>query len=264
MPKNKFKDKYVTLPKCLVTPKKRPNADLKLICFPYAGGGVSTYSTWVEHLPVNVELSIVQMPGRGSRMFESAHANMKDVMNELLDIMLDFLNKPYIFFGHSLGSRIAFELMKELQALQHPLPLHFIASGSRGPHDKSNKKDIYNLPRQKFIAELKKLNGTPKAVLENQELMDLFLPLLRADFELADTYCYEGDAIFNCPITVLGGEKDIGISFAQLESWQNFFVQKAKVHMLFGDHFFIDSHKNICLEKVNAIINSALKINHYY
>jgi surfactin synthase thioesterase subunit len=254
----------VTSPKCLVTPKQRPNADVKLICFPYAGGSVATYSTWVKNLPDNVELSIVQMPGRGPRMFETAHANMKDVMCELLAIMPDFLNKPYILFGHSLGSRIAFELMAELQTLKLPLPLHFIASGSRGPHDKSNKKDIYHLPEPEFIAELKKLNGTPKAVLENQELMDLFLPLLRADFELADTYCFEGDSVFNCPISVLGGEEDIDISFAQLESWQNFFVQKAKVHMLPGDHFFIDSHKDICLEKVNAIINTTLKVNRYY
>jgi surfactin synthase thioesterase subunit len=184
---------------------------------------------------------------------------MDDVINELLAVIPAHINKPYILFGHSLGSRIAFELMRKIQELKLPLPIHFIASGSRGPHDESSKKNIYNLPDPEFIAELEKLNGTPKAVLENKELMDLFLPLLRADFELADTYCYNGDLVFDCPISVLGGKDDVDISFEQLSSWQNFFKNQANVHMLPGDHFFIDSHKSICLEKINAIINNIYK-----
>ena len=232
---------------------------MKLICFPYAGGGIATYSSWVKHIPDNIEVCIVQMPGRGVRILESAHTNMNDVISELLTVIPDYLNKPYILFGHSLGSHIAFELMRQLQALQLPLPLHFIASGSRGPHDKPKKKNIYRLPDQEFIAEIKKLNSTPNEVLENQELMDLLLPPLRADFELADAYCYDGDIEFNCPISILGGEDDLDISFTQLKSWQNVFVKKAQIYMIAGDHFFIDNHKSICLEKVNYIINSTLK-----
>jgi len=243
----------------LVTPQIKPNADLNLICFPYAGGSPTTYNSWVNFLPSNVELTIVQMPGRGARMFEPAHADMNKVIKELLTVIPKYLNKPYVLFGHSLGSRIAFELMSQLNALKLPLPVHFIASGSRGPHDISNKKHIYKLPDNEFIAELKELNGTPKAVLENIELMEIFLPLLRADFELADTYYYQEDNVFNCPISVLGGKDDVAISLEQLQSWQNFFVNKAEVHMVSGDHFFIDSHKTLCLEIVNNIINKTLR-----
>jgi surfactin synthase thioesterase subunit len=244
---------------CLVIPKPQPNATLKLICFPYAGGGISTYTSWAQYLPSNVELCIVQLPGRGQRMFETAHTKMNHIINELIPVISQYINTPYILFGHSLGSRIAFELVLKLHALQLPLPAHFIASGSRSPDDELNKKNIYNLPENEFIGELEKLNGTPKAVLENEELMTLFLPLLRADFELVDTYLYNGNVKLNCPISVLGGADDIAITNEQLLNWQQFFTTPATIHMIPGNHFFIDSQTQLCVDKVNNIIDLTLK-----
>lgn len=245
---------------CLVIPKPRPNATLKLICFPYAGGSISTYATWAQHLPKSIELCIVQLPGRGQRMFEPAHTTMKSVIDELMSVMPHYLSTPYIFFGHSLGSRIAFELMIKLQALYFPLPEHFIASGSRSPDNELNKKNIYHLPETEFIHELEKLNGTPKAVLENEELMTLFLPLLRADFEVVDTYHYTGNVKLNCPITVLSGIDDVAITQEQLSHWQNFFTKELTIHMIPGNHFFIDSQPLKCIKKVNDVIDTVMKV----
>jgi surfactin synthase thioesterase subunit len=244
--------------KWFVIPKPNPNADLRLICFPYAGGSATIYMSWVKFLPKNVELVIVQPPGRGTRMFEQAFSTMASLTTELLKVFPNYIDKPYIFFGHSLGSRVAFELTKQLQILSLPLPQYFIASGSRGPHIASTKKSIHHLPDDEFIAELKRLNGTPQAVIENKELMELFLPLLRADFEIADNYCFTGNVSFNCPIFVLSGEEDIDITQFHLESWGDFFNSTAEVHMISGNHFFIDSHKVLVLEKVNDIITKVL------
>lgn len=245
--------------KWFIIPKPNVNADLRLICFPYAGGNASTYMSWVQSLPANVELVIVQAPGRGMRMCEPAFTDMQDLVSDLMKSMPKVLNKPYILFGHSLGSRIAFELMSQLKTFSYALPQHFIASGSRGPHIKSNKKPIFHLDEPEFIAELKKLSGTPVDVLENKELMELFLPLLRADFEIADKYCYAATADFNCPISVLGGEDDIEISLLQLESWGELFTSKPEVYLLPGNHFFIDSNKDLVLQKVTRIIDMSLK-----
>ncbi|MBO1255102.1 thioesterase [Alteromonas sp. 5E99-2] len=244
---------------CLVIPKPQPNAQLKLICFPYAGGSISTYTSWAQYLPENVELCIVQLPGRGQRMFEKPHTNMQAVINELISVLPQYIKSPYIVFGHSLGSRIAFELMLTLHNLNLPLPEYFIASGSRSPDSSLNKKNIFHLPNDEFIHELEKLNGTPKAVLENKELMDLFMPLLRADFELVDTYCYLGTAKLNCQITILGGIDDTDISKEQLANWQQFFIPTVNIHMIPGNHFFIDNQKEHCLEKVNDIIHHVIK-----
>ncbi|MEW6994401.1 thioesterase II family protein [Colwelliaceae bacterium MEBiC 14330] len=245
--------------KWFVIPKKNINADLKIICFPYAGGNSSTYISWSEKLPSNVELVIIQAPGRGTRLGETAHSNMDCLINELIKVAPDILDRPYILFGHSLGSRIAFELMDKLKQLNYPLPLHFIASASSGPHKKLTKKSIYHLSDKEFIVELEKLNGTPQAVLKDKELMKLFMPLLRADFEIADNYNYTGNTIFNCPISVLGGEDDMNISHANLNSWGEFFTMNANIYLLPGNHFFIDSHKEMVIEKVNGIIQSTLQ-----
>jgi medium-chain acyl-[acyl-carrier-protein] hydrolase len=244
--------------KWFVIPKPNINADLKLICFPYAGGSASTFIPWIKMLPDNVELIIIQAPGRGARMGEKVYSDMQDLIGDLIKIIPTILNKPYILFGHSLGSRIAFELMNQLKGITHTLPVHFIASGSRGPHQECMKEPIHDLPPGEFIEELKNLNGTPKVVLENKELMELFLPLLKADFEIADRYHYTGEARFNCPISVLGGEDDVNICLSKLSSWGNFFEADADVHFVPGGHFFIDSHSILVQQKVNEIIKNCL------
>jgi medium-chain acyl-[acyl-carrier-protein] hydrolase len=121
--------------KWFVIPKPNTNADLKLICFPYAGGGASTYIPWIKDLPYNVELIIIQSPGRGTRINESPYVNIHSLISNLIKAIPDILDKPYILFGHSLGSRIAFELMRHLKILNYAPPQHFIASGSGGPQN---------------------------------------------------------------------------------------------------------------------------------
>lgn len=241
-----------------VIPKPNINADLKLICFPYAGGSTSIFMSWVKAIPANVELIIIQAPGRGARMGEPAYTDMQTLITDLIKFIPNVLNKPYILFGHSLGSRIAFELMDQLKTLNYPLPQHFIASGSRGPHHKCMNSPIYSLPNNEFIEQLKHINGTPKTVLENKELMALFIPLLKADFEIADRYYYTGDARFNCPISVFGGENDNDICLSELNSWGDFFKTTPDVHLLPGDHFFIDSHSEFIQQKIYDIIQNCL------
>ena len=240
-------------------PQSNPNADLKLFCFPYAGGSAATYMSWAKSLPANAELIPVQLPGRANRLFEPAYSNMDSLISELLNEIEPMLNQPYILFGHSLGSRVAFELMAQCKKSGLPIPEHFIASGSRGPQNCSFEKPIHHLSNEDFILKLMELNGTPKEVLENEELMTLCLPLLRADFELAHTYSYTSNEKFNCAVSILGGEEDHDITRCDLLSWGDFFSQSQKLHFLPGDHFFIESDKQQVLKIVNSIINETLK-----
>lgn len=129
-----------------VIPKPNPKSTLTLICFPYAGGSAQVFMQWVASLPSNVELVIIQAPGRGARICESPYSNMNCLIKELIKFGPLLLDKPYILFGHILGSRIAFEIMRKIKKLGSPLPKHFIASGSRGPNFQSIKKSVYNLP----------------------------------------------------------------------------------------------------------------------
>jgi len=187
-------------------------------------------------------------------MSESPYSEMEPLCQKLLSEISPLLDRPYIFFGHSLGSRIAFELLNKIHEHNFRLPDIFIASGSKSPEKERSNKSIYHLPNGEFKEELKRLNGTPQAVLENEELMSIFLPLLRADFRISDKYRYKGDKKFNCKLYVLGGTKDADIPLSCLDGWSNFFDLGAEIFTFAGDHFFIDSHRGDIISFVSSVI----------
>lgn len=231
---------------------------LSIICFPYAGGGAAIYSDWAKLLPDQIELIAVQPPGRANRLFEPSYSNMNNLVGDLLGHIQTKIDRPYIFFGHSLGSKIAFELLVKFQEKGIRLPEHFVISGCSPPHLPANKNPIFTYSDNEFIAELSKLNGTPDEILQNKELISLYLPLLRNEFKLAYEYYYKGACTINCPVSVFGGEDDKDIPEADLKSWGDFFSDLRNIHIFPGGHFFINTHRTLVLEKVNNIIAEIL------
>ncbi|MDZ7319899.1 MAG: alpha/beta fold hydrolase, partial [candidate division KSB1 bacterium] len=200
----------------------KPNlaADIRLFCFPYAGGSAMTYRTWSDLLPKNIEVYPVELPGRGSRMREQPYTNMTPLVHDLGLALKPYLDKPYAFWGHSMGALIGFELARLFRRWQLPGPMQLFASGHTAPQVKSSHQPIYNLPEREFLVELRQLEGTPEAVLNNQELMQLLIPMLRADFEVNETYRYDPEPPLACPITVYGGANDRDVNREALEAWR--------------------------------------------
>ncbi|ESP91697.1 MULTISPECIES: thioesterase II family protein [Pseudoalteromonas] len=239
--------------KLFTTPKPNPQATTRLFCFPYAGGAPSIFIPWLDKLPAHIEIVLVQLPGRGARLMEPPHDKMHLIIEELMQ-QSDFITqKPCVFFGHSLGSRVAYELAYSLQKANKTLPVKMIASASRAPHLAGQKQPIYHLPKQEFIKKLRELNGTPQEILANAELMDLFLPLLRADFEIADCYRAEPHPL-PLPIDVFFGHDDVDISQAQLDAWQSLSSLPIQQHAFNGDHFFINTLSDQVVAKVSDIL----------
>ncbi|WP_395375884.1 thioesterase II family protein [Marinicella sp. W31] len=236
----------------------KKNAKLRLFCFPYAGGNGSTYSSWVDVLPDDVEVFTIELPGRSYRFTEPAYRDMQNLVEDLMQSFPSLTNKPYILIGHSLGSRVAFELMYRCKQAGIKGPEHFIASGSPAPHINEDKKGIYKLPKEEFIEELRKLNGTPEEILKNDELMALSMPSIRADFELSETYTYTGSEKFDCPITVFYGDEDKEISLQKIEAWEDIFTRPISIHSIPGGHFFIEDNATFVLEKIQPIISNVL------
>jgi medium-chain acyl-[acyl-carrier-protein] hydrolase len=146
---------------------------------------------------------------------------------------------PYVLFGHSVGALISFELARELRRRRFTLPRRLFLSGRRAPTTSSDKDPVFNLADDAFIAEVMRLNGTPKEVLEHPETRRLFLPVLRADFEIDDTYEYYFEERLSCPITVYGGLQDRDISLESLRAWEEQTSADCKLRMFPGDHFFL-------------------------
>ncbi|MEM9103882.1 MAG: thioesterase domain-containing protein, partial [Pseudomonadota bacterium] len=224
-----------------VIPNVRPQARLRLFCFPYAAGNASTYLGWIEYLPEDVELVVVQPPGRANRIAETPINTMPDMVKQVADEMEALLDKPYCLFGHSLGSRVAFEVMLLARSKGWPMPRHYIASGSSAPHVCREHKHVSHLTDEEFIEGLMRFDGPIEKIISNQELVELFLPLLRADFNIADTYSKQPGVPLNVPFTVLGGCNDEDAMPHELPSWNQHFSREGQIVLFEGNHFFIES-----------------------
>lgn len=230
--------------------KSNPEAKLRLFCFPYAGASSLIFRTWVDKLPQNIEVCPVELPGRGTQMKLPPFKSMEALVNAIAPMILPYLDIPFALFGHSMGGLLSFEIAHHLLKEYGKQPSHLFVSACRPPHIPSQKLAIHALPEIEFKQELRHLNGTPPAVLENAELMQLFLPIIRADFTILETYIYTPKPPLECPITVFGGLQDLEVSCDELQAWQEQTKADLNLHMFAGDHFFLHSAQSVFLEKL--------------
>jgi medium-chain acyl-[acyl-carrier-protein] hydrolase len=240
-----------TINSWLTSSRSNPNAKLRLFCFPYAGGAASTFSSWSKSLTSDVDICPIELPGHGYRLAERPFNRLKPLIKELAQTLLPYLDRPFAFFGHSMGGLVSFELAHKLSTDYNLSPIHLFVSGRRAPQIPESEPPIHHLPEPEFLNELRRLNGTPEAVLKNAELMELFQPILRADFAAIETYVYTPKPRLNCPITVLGGLQDFEVSCENLEAWREQTNANFSIQIFQGDHFFIHSNRSTLLQFLN-------------
>lgn len=227
--------------------KPNPRARLRLFCFPYAGGNPWIFRSWSDGLPADVEVCAIQLPGRGTRLQESAFTRLAPLVQALAQGLLPLLDKPFAFFGHSLGALVSFELARQLRKQQWPEPVHVLVSACGAPQLLYHGPALHTLAEAEFLKALRRLNGTPRAVLENAELMQLLLPVLRADFAVYETYQYLPEPPLRCPISVFGGLQDSGVRRGDLEAWSAQTRAAFTLRMLPGAHFYLHSAESLLL-----------------
>ncbi|HKG21210.1 MAG TPA: alpha/beta fold hydrolase [Blastocatellia bacterium] len=220
---------------------------MRLFCFPYAGGTAASFRNWPTGLPGSVEVWSVQYPGRGSRMREPAFTRLAPLVEAAARALMPYMDLPFAFFGHSMGAIIGFELARILRREVGRSPLHLFVSGRRAPQVIDETDEIYKLPDEKFVEELRRLNGTPNEVLEHEELMQLMLPLLRADFEAIGNYEYRDEPALECPISAIGGLQDQDVTREHLAAWRAQTTSSFSLRMMPGDHFFLHAAEPLLL-----------------
>jgi medium-chain acyl-[acyl-carrier-protein] hydrolase len=214
---------------------------LRLYCFPYAGGSAQVFRNWQRLFLPEISLSLVHLPGRGLRISEPPFKALKPLVDVLATAILADLPPRFAFWGHSMGGMIGFELARELRRRGQRGPLALFVSGRSAPHVVDPDPPSFNLPDDEFIAELRRLKGTPEEVLASAELKEFFLPVIRADFELVETYAYHEEAPLACPIYAYGGLQDTTVPVINLKEWQKQTSGGFKLRMFRGDHFFIQT-----------------------
>lgn len=226
----------------------RPNssAGLRLWCFPYAGAMAQVYRPWLDSLPSTVEVCAIQLPGRGKRLTEPSFIRIQPLVESLARSLTGdgYLDKPFAFFGHSLGAMISYELAQYLRRTQGLGPEHLFVSGCRAPQVFNTGLSTYRLPDAEFVEAIRRLNGTPEEVLANEELMRYTMPLLRADFELFQTYRYIPKPPLDCPLTAYGGFQDGEAPAESVAAWAEHTSGAFNLRMMPGDHFFLHQEQD--------------------
>lgn len=232
----------------------------KLFGLPYAGGSSVMFKNWKSKLDPSIELVPVELAGRGRRIEEPFYADINEAVADVYRQIRHELGEPgtepeYALFGHSMGCLIAFELYYKIVEMNHRTPKTLFLSGRPAPHLDPIAKKVHMLPDREFIEEIVKLGGTPAALFENEELADIFLPLLRADYKLAETYDYvPRPNKIDCDISVFYGKYDELFSSDAIGEWEPHTSGACHLYGFEGGHFFVAD----CEDDLLSVINQTL------
>ncbi|WP_406728668.1 alpha/beta fold hydrolase [Streptomyces sp. GD-15H] len=231
---------------------------LRLFCFPYAGAGASVFRGWGADLPEDVEAFGVQPPGREDRFHEPPFTSVDALLDALLLDLLPYLDRPFAFFGHSMGALICWEAAQRLRSMRAPSPVRIIVSGCRAPHrHKSHAPADLDLSEAGLIDKLRRLNGTPEELLHSADFRRFLLPTFRADVQLFATYAHRAEHSLNCPVTAFGGIEDPRVREDQIRAWGDLTTGPCDVRMFPGGHLFLNETRASVVRAVARALTDA-------
>ncbi|TDV47911.1 thioesterase II family protein [Actinophytocola oryzae] len=224
----------------------------RLYCFPHAGGGAASFTAWRTIAGVELTVCPVQPPGRAERFHHPAHRSVESYVDALLADAGEQFAGHYALFGHSVGALVAYRLACRLRAEGRPAPVHLFVSGCTPPHRPSPRPLFAGLPTEELVPHLRRLGGTPDIVLDDPGLLELFLPPLRADFALSESYRHRRQEPLAIPVTVFGGADDHRADPAALRAWAELTRGGFATHTYPGGHFYLEHHAAAMLEVISG------------
>lgn len=234
----------------------RPSCDLRLFCFHHAGVGAAVYRPWALQMRPEVELCAVELPGRGNRLREAALEGVGEIVAQVLANLLPELDRPFIFFGHSMGAVLAYEAALALAEAGHPVPEHLFVSGRRPPHMPDPMSPLGELPDAEFVTEIgRRYGGIRPELLQHPDVMALLMPALRADIRALDRHCpAHPRTALPCPITAMGGDADAVTPAEHLEAWRPLTTARFASRLYPGDHFYLEPRRTDVLADLMAAV----------
>ncbi|NWG15750.1 MAG: thioesterase [Chloroflexi bacterium] len=229
-----------------------PQPRLRLFCFANAGGSAAQFRSWHQFLPEGVEICPVQLPGQGSRFRENPYTELLPLAEKLAAALAPYLDVPFALWGYSMGALVSFELARALQRGGYSGLRQMFIAARRAPHVPPSDTPLHKLPEAEFIQQMqRRYNGIPAAILQEAEMLALFLPVLRANFEMIETYSYQAGDRLDCPITAFGGLQDPTVNTPEIAAWGELTSSTFRYFMFPGDHFFLQGHQSAVLKVVS-------------
>jgi pyochelin biosynthetic protein PchC len=233
---------------------------IRLVCFPHAGGSASYYYPLAEALGPDVDVLAVQYPGRQDRFTEPCLESVADLADAVAGSLRELTGRPFAFFGHSMGSVVAFEVARRLEERTGRGPVRLFASGypapSRLPVGAVHRRDDAGIVR-----ELRAIGGTGSAWLDDADLRAVFLPAVRADYRAIETYTWAPGAPLGCPITVLCGSADPHTTPDNASAWREHTAAEFDLRVFSGGHFFVDDQRPAVAGLIRSTVEPASESN---
>ena len=218
------------------------------------------FNSWSTLLMPEIELFLVHLPGRDKRIREPLYLQLSPLAVTLTEALSPWLEKPFAFFGHSMGALLAFEVARQARRQFSVQPSQLFVSGRQPPHIPDPNPELHHLSEEEFLKTTQYFYGIlPEIILQDQELVQLFMTIMRADITMIETYEYRHEALLDCPISAYGGLQDPSTSKKSLAAWRDQTTAAFKIQMLPGQHFFIQSSRSALLQILNDEFLQLLK-----
>ncbi|OIJ88230.1 thioesterase II family protein [Streptomyces colonosanans] len=229
---------------------------LRLFCFPHAGGAASYFYPWSKSLPGDVEVLALQYPGRQDRGGEPCVRTIPELADQIHAAIRPRLAEPFAFFGHSMGAILAFEVACRIAREEGAGPAHLFVSGRRAP-SLTRHEELHRASTAAFIAEMRALGGTDPRILADEELLNLVLPTIRADYTAIETYRFDSAPPLSCDITAMVGDSDPKASVDEAEAWSQHTLGRFDLRIFPGDHFYLEDCRAGVLDVISSVLSGA-------
>ncbi|MDA1677507.1 thioesterase II family protein [Bacillus cereus group sp. TH152-1LC] len=229
---------------------------MNLFCFPFAGGFSSVFLKWKEELDNQLQIRPVELAGRGTRTNEPLYKNFKQAVNDVYLNIRDELDcAPYAFFGHSMGSQLAYELYYKIRMNGHRLPSILFLSAQNPPHVPI-KKYKHTLCKDELKNELLQMGGTSDSFFNDNKLLEMFIPVLMTDFKIAEEHIYKKrKKLIDSELVILNGKDDEGTDSGEIKEWEAYTNKTCNVYEFDGGHFYLNEQLSDVINIINQHMN---------
>ncbi len=211
---------------------------VRLFCLPHAGSGAAGFYRWKRLLPASIAVCPVLLPGRESRLAELPLRSVTAIVSAIHKEAHLHLAQPYAIFGHSMSALLAFEWARLIQQQGLPAPACLFVSGRNAPQQTAGHHNLHRIGDADLLHELEARYGDSSAILSDPELRALYLPILRADLEVVETYAFAPEPHLHCPIQAFAGADDPSVSTDGLTHWSAVTQGAFASRRFTGDHFY--------------------------